>query len=307
MKTRAWLLSCFLFFAVVPVVGPAPVACAAEGPHAALVIDTGEEGGRYSLCVALPREEVTGLELIELAGDQFDLSYRFGYGGNAVCELAGVGSESDDCFDRYPDFWGYWRGDGSGGWTWSSGGAGSSRVRDGDVEGWSWGSGADGRSHPPPPTTTFVSVCGYEPTAPDEGGYDEGGSKEEPREEREQRKKRKKRSPGSAGSAEGPGSQDASSPESVAPAAQSREQRSGRDHRKREEKREGRREKERMRSPRKALPSPSPTPIPSDAEALPASARAEDGGPPWVGLVGLVIAALLVALAAVFKRRPNTD
>lgn len=146
-----------LFASLFPVVSGIPAACAAEGARAVLVVDTGETVQR--MCVALPRSQVSGTELIALAGEQHGLTYRFGYGGGAVCMLAGVGAESDDCFEKYPDFWGYWRGNGSGGWSWSSTGAGSTRVTDGDVEGWSWGSGNDGSSHPAPPNTTFSSVC----------------------------------------------------------------------------------------------------------------------------------------------------
>jgi hypothetical protein len=136
-------------------------ACAGESARAALVVDTGESVHRF--CVVLSDAEVSGLELIELAGEQHGLSYRFGFGGDAVCMLAGVGPGGDDCFEDYPDFWGYWRGDGSGGWGWSSSGAGSTTVGDGDVEGWSWGSGSNGESHPPPPPTEFPSVCEVAP------------------------------------------------------------------------------------------------------------------------------------------------
>ena len=160
--------ACVFAVAVAPAIVAAPAACAAEGSHAVLVVDPGSEGELQRFCVALPDEEVSGIELIELAGEQHGLTYRFGYGGEAVCMLAGVGSESDDCFEDYPDFWGYWRGDGSGGWSWSGSGAGSTVVEDGDVEGWSWGSGNDGDTHPRPPETTFESVCGRSPAGEDE-------------------------------------------------------------------------------------------------------------------------------------------
>ena len=152
-----WLVGAVLVAATAVPVGLPTAACAGPGDRAALVVDTGS--AVHSYCVALPDDSVTGTELIVLAAEQHGLSYRFGYGGDAVCMLAGVGTSGDDCFERYPDFWGYWRGDGSGGWSWSGSGAGSTRVSDGDVEGWSWGSGSDGRSHPAPPRTTFASVC----------------------------------------------------------------------------------------------------------------------------------------------------
>lgn len=131
-------------------------ACA-SGPHAALVVDTGSRVLRY--CVALPSSSVSGAKLIELAGSQYGLDYHFGSGGAAVCRLAGVGPDGDDCFADYPNYWGYWRGTRSGGWSWSSVGAASTTVSDGDVDGWAWGKGDDGSTHPQPPPSTFASVC----------------------------------------------------------------------------------------------------------------------------------------------------
>jgi hypothetical protein len=139
------------------VTGASPACAAATGPHAALVIETGTRDLR--LCVALDAPDVTGIHLIELAGAQQNLSYGFGSGGQAVCRLAGVGPQGDDCFADYPDFWGYWRGDGHGGWTWSSTGAASSAVLDGDLNGWVWGRGDTGTTHARPPSLTVGDVC----------------------------------------------------------------------------------------------------------------------------------------------------
>jgi hypothetical protein len=156
MRLRASLALVAFIAVAFPTVALAPSACADEAGHAALVVDTGSKV--HSYCVTLDGGSVTGLRLIELAHDQYGLSYRTD--GAAVCMLAGTGPATGDCFGDYPDFWGYWRGDGSGGWIWSDRGAASTTVRGGDVQGWSWGSGDDGSSHPPPPEVTFASVCG---------------------------------------------------------------------------------------------------------------------------------------------------
>jgi len=139
------------------VTGAAPACAAATGPHAALVIETGARDLR--LCVALDAPSVSGTHLIELASTQEGLSYGFGSGGQAVCRLAGVGPQGDDCFADYPDFWGYWRGDGRGGWTWSSTGAASTSVGDGGLNGWVWGSGDAGTTHTRPPALGIDDVC----------------------------------------------------------------------------------------------------------------------------------------------------
>ena len=172
---RNWVLAVALVAGgLLPVAGPAPQACAGEGPRAALVVSTAEQQAlRY--CVELPDASVSGIELIELAGEQHGLSYRLGFGGEAVCMLAGVGPAEGECFAEHPNFWAYWRGDGSGGWSWSSVGAGSTSVGDGDVEGWSWGSGTTADTHPAPPPTTAVSVCpAPEPSPPSDPDDDDG-------------------------------------------------------------------------------------------------------------------------------------
>jgi hypothetical protein len=144
------------------VLGDAPACAAATGPHAGLVVVT--SGGTSTFCVALDATEVSGLHLIELAHDQDGLSYSFGFGGQAVCQLDGVGPSGGDCFADYPDFWGYWHGDGSGGWTWASTGAGSARIGDGDLDGWVWGTGDTPATHDAPPTLGIDDVCTPSPS-----------------------------------------------------------------------------------------------------------------------------------------------
>ena len=168
MRRGALLLVAVLTGALVPVAAPALNACAAEGPRAALVVDTGNDVHRY--CVALPDDSVSGIDLIVLANEQYGLTYRFGYGGNAVCMLAEVGTTGDDCWAEYPDFWGYWRGTGDGDWTWSSSGAHATTVTDGDVEGWAWGAGDGPSSHPSPPSTRFADICEVASPAEGDGG-----------------------------------------------------------------------------------------------------------------------------------------
>jgi hypothetical protein len=249
--------------AMVPVAAPAP-ACAAESPRAALVIDTGETVVRY--CVALPDDSVTGMELIQLAGDQHGLSYRLGFGGKAVCMLAGVGAGGTDCFQSYPDFWAYWRVDGSQQWMWSSSGAAISSVGDGDVEGWSWGSGDGPDAHPAPPLTAFESVCKAAPSpTPD--------------------------------ASQTPDVEPAHTPEptpsrspSPSPDEQEEEQKNRKPQRKRAQR----------------TPSPPPVPSPSRAAPSPATAPASDSGPPAAGVTGLVAAGVLVVAGAVIvRRRPS--
>ena len=147
-------------------------ACATTADSAALVVDTGGRETRY--CVAMDSPRLSGIELIELAAEQYGLDYRLGYGGAAVCRLDHVGIDGGECFTDSDEFWAYWRGTGAG-WSWSSTGAASTVVEPGDVEGWSWGSGRDGSTHPAPPPTSYASACRDASPSPDPGAGDGAG------------------------------------------------------------------------------------------------------------------------------------
>jgi hypothetical protein len=270
---------------VAPVVAAPTPACAQSAPRAVLVVDTGSQVVRY--CVALDDESVSGTDLIVLASRQYGLSYRFGYGGGAVCMLAGVGTSGDDCFEEYPDFWGYWRGDGSGGWTWSSTGAASTTVSNGDVEGWSWGSGNDGSTHPAPPPTGFDAVC-PEPR--------------KPRPDRDDAKDKKK-----------PAESDTSAPSpstSPAASAEEEEESDGRstkpDGTRPASRRHVRRDSGRVAARTGDVTTytqPAPASSPRPIAATPSSGS----GPPPAGLAGVAAAVLLVAAGIAVRRRSRAS
>lgn len=184
-RLRRLVLSLAVAFgALGPVaLAPGPACAANSASSAALVVDTG--GSVQEYCVEISGT-VSGLELIKLANKQYGLDYAFGYGGQAVCRLAGTGSSSNDCLeDDKPYFWGYWRGTGGGGWSWSNSGAGNTSVGPGDVEGWAWGTGMNGGSHPQPPNTDYEDVCtikdhsgGGGGGGSDDGGGGGGGNKD---------------------------------------------------------------------------------------------------------------------------------
>jgi hypothetical protein len=147
---RALAAALALALLVLPGAGM-PAAAAQTGQRAALLVEVGQTVRR--LCVGLAQPQMSGRQLLEASG----LEQR--WDGGALCRLAGTGPAGGDCFSRYPLFWGYWIGDGRGGWTWSSAGAASSRVRAGSVEAWVWSAGADESSHQRPPALRFSDIC----------------------------------------------------------------------------------------------------------------------------------------------------
>ena len=265
---------------LLPVAAAPEAACASEGARAVLVVDTGPDAHRY--CVALPDETVSGIELIELASDQHGLSYKLGFGGEAVCMLAGVGPTGGDCFEQYPDFWAYWRSDGSGGWTWGSTGAGSTEVADGDVEGWAWGSGDGPDSHPAPLSTTFASVCKPLPTP--EPKPDPGRTRKPQPDEPAGR-------PGAV-----PGTPTTPTPDESAAAGPRAKEKEKDDERRPRDR--GDRVASAPSPPAEVEPAPSPSP-----RAAPPLDPTSSNGPPAAGIAGLAAAVILGSAGAVVARR----
>ena len=302
MRLRRGLAATALVFSASFVVaGPAPFACAGPGPDATLVVDTGSS--EQMLCVALDAESVSGIRLIELASQQHGLSYSLGYGGQAVCMLAGVGSNEEECFEGGQPFWGYWRSNGSG-WTWSGTGAGGTVVENGDVEGWSWGTGNDGNSHQQPPFTSHEAVCGPEEQPSGGGGNDDGndgGGNEDPR-------KDPRGSNGGQGSKDDPkddGPSVTSGPSADAPepdGSTSSEQESKKKRRNYPSKKTKRfKDGSGWSLHTDAAPDPSPTPSSSDSPTAALGSPSES--PPIAGLAGLGVAILFGLAGAWFLKR----
>lgn len=159
-RVPAAALAVALALALLALPGAGMPAAAAAQPEqrAALIVEVGQTVRR--LCVGLAQPGLSGKQLVEASG----LEQR--WDGGALCRLAGTGPAGGDCFSQYPLFWGYWIGDGRGGWTWSSAGAASSTVRAGSVEAWVWSAGADESSHQRPPALRFSDVCAADGAAP---------------------------------------------------------------------------------------------------------------------------------------------
>ncbi|MEX0754207.1 MAG: hypothetical protein WD556_03705 [Actinomycetota bacterium] len=290
------LLAAVLFVALLapaPALLSAAPACADSDQHAALVVDTG--GQELSYCVAIPGT-VDGIELLRLASRQYGLSYSLGFGGEAVCMIAGVGVSGGDCFADFPRFWGYWRGAPSGGWSWSSVGAGSVSVSPGDVQGWSWGSGQDGSNHPAPPVTPFTSVCEPDDPPGNGGNGGNGGS-----------------NGGGASGGSGGTASDAGGSGNGGPANGNGNQNGSDDERRREERNDGNDRNARPeddRPPRTGVDDTAMTDEAVAASATPVNAvalgDAEDGSSGAAGaVVSLVALAVLIGAGAflTWKRR----
>lgn len=120
--------------------------------HAALVIQHAS-GSLITRCVAFAEDQITGLQLIDRSGVQYE-AQSFGSVGIAICQLdREPSSVPPGCFGSGP-YWQYFHRRG-GGWQTSALGAGSSALHDGDMDGWRYASGANQA----PGNVAFASVC----------------------------------------------------------------------------------------------------------------------------------------------------
>ena len=138
-----------------------PVAVAAPSVNrAAVIVET--SNGTNRIVIEFTEDSITGIEALRRAGAE-PVLYSYSGVGGAVCRLFGVGRDSGaDCLGGTGGdarYWAYFRSaSGTSSFKYSSIGAGSTTVRDGDVEGWRFGTGAA------PAYVSLASLLGGETT-----------------------------------------------------------------------------------------------------------------------------------------------
>lgn len=134
------------------------------GPNRAGLVVRHDDGRVERTCVAFDEQTISGMELLERSG--LDVVAERSALGAAICSLDGEGCRhpDQDCFCRFPTFWGYWvQEQDDARWRFSETGSQDRDVEDGSLHGWSFG--RDGK--PAPPSTSFDEVCtGGETAAP---------------------------------------------------------------------------------------------------------------------------------------------
>ena len=165
MRIRGLALTALVAGAALAFALPVGVIAGESENRAAVIVDTGQTVKK--ICVRFSEDSISGKDLLDRAG--VDPVYRTYSGeGVAVCALCGKGCPPDSsCLTCGGNsYWAYHRApSGTTTFTASSRGAGTTSVRDGDVEGWRWGTGA------PPEWESVQTVCMevVETSAPSEG------------------------------------------------------------------------------------------------------------------------------------------
>ena len=140
----------------------APAPLRSQGQSRAGVVVTFSDGSVHTGCVSFGEESISGLTLLQRSG--LDVIAQTSGGSAAVCKIGpdGCNFPAESCFCKFGggqqgQYWAYWRLR-DGAWQYATTGAGSSRVRDGDVDGWAWGTGSL-QSGAKPPGIGFEAIC----------------------------------------------------------------------------------------------------------------------------------------------------
>ena len=122
--------------------------------HRAALVIQHSSGRVITRCVGFVEQQITGLQLIQRSGVQYQ-AQTFGSVGTAICQLDNEPSPvPSNCFGSGP-YWQYSHRT-SAGWQPSAVAASSWRVNDGDMDGWRFAGG----SAQTPPVIAFATVCG---------------------------------------------------------------------------------------------------------------------------------------------------
>ena len=125
-----------------------------EDNQAGLVIQFGN-GDVITRCVSFSEVQITGYQLLERSGLEFEASFDPNLGA-FVCSIEGEGCPKNDCQCQVPLYWSYWKMI-DGDWVYSVIGVSQATVLPGQIDGWVWGDGSS-----PPPRVSFEDVCPVE-------------------------------------------------------------------------------------------------------------------------------------------------
>jgi hypothetical protein len=134
-----------------------------SGTNTATVYVGFKDGAMYEFDVSFDApagETFTGLDLIDLVGDETPLSIAYGYGGGYVDGMS-YEDHGNSGYGGGDDWWHYWVAEeGDTGWTAPGYGAGDRVVSDGSMDGWIYGSAHTPPAIPEPATMALLAVGG---------------------------------------------------------------------------------------------------------------------------------------------------
>lgn len=138
--------------------------------QAGLVVQVGDNQPQ-TYCVNFDSDTISGLQLLQNVSSLQVIYDATSTGmGAGVCKINNDGCSFpiEDCFCQCQGlacvYWSYWHLQPNNTWDYSSLGASSFVLTDGQVDGWRWGAGTT-NSAQPPPVITLAEICQPAPTA----------------------------------------------------------------------------------------------------------------------------------------------
>lgn len=138
--------------------------------QAGLVVQVGDNQAQ-TYCVNFDSDTISGLQLLQNVPSLQVIYDATSTGmGAGVCKINNDGCSFplEDCFCQCQGlacvYWSYWHLQPNNTWDYSSLGASSFVLADGQVDGWRWGAGTT-NSAQPPPVITLAEICQPAPTA----------------------------------------------------------------------------------------------------------------------------------------------
>jgi hypothetical protein len=135
----------------------------ADSPNRVGLVVVHGDGEVVTQCIEFSESQITGYEVLERSGLDLNADVTGGI-GSAICRLDNEGCSfpAEDCFCQCQGalctFWIYWNRVGDD-WRFSTLGASSRQVQNGDVEGWVWGEGNPSGGGTEPPDVLFDEIC----------------------------------------------------------------------------------------------------------------------------------------------------
>ena len=154
---------------VAPVARPGATggcAQAAGAHHVALVVEHGN-GTVLTRCVGFDGTGLSGEQVLQMGGVEFQTSQYGGSLGRAVCRIdAEPATYPPGCFSATSPYWVLFVARAGGAWSVSNLGASGLTLRDGDAEGWRYDPQAGSPAQPPSPAGVCEAVAIPAPSAP---------------------------------------------------------------------------------------------------------------------------------------------
>ena len=145
--------------------GPDRLRLRGRGAHVALMVQHGS-GAVLSRCVGFDGVTITGEQVLQMSGLEYQGAQYGGALGKAICQIDyEPQTYPPGCFNASSPYWAMFVSRGGGGWSVSNLGVSNQIFRDGDAEGWRFDQQNGAAAQPPSPAGVCEVAAPPQPSA----------------------------------------------------------------------------------------------------------------------------------------------